>query len=140
MPGEPFTEEEKADIYRFLGYPNYEDALAATIGLGQPGQLVQVLFTLRTNIDRLAPPSRDRVREALCELRSIESQQTDARRRLRATQIGELRTNPMELGMLQGEYMRWRTKLADLFGVSPNPYSQQEAFGFGGGISGKVIG
>lgn len=135
----PFTEEERSDILRFLGYPDYTDT-AATIQLGVPGVAAQVLFTLRASFDKLSSPGRVRVREYLCELRSIEREQSEARRRFRATAIGELRTNPLEVAALEGEFMRWRTKLADAFGVPPNPYSQQEYVGFGGGISGRVVG
>jgi len=136
---EPLTEAEKAEIYRFLGYPNYADGIATTIGLGYPGQVTQTLFTIRTNIDRLAPESVVFVREALCELRSIQRQQSDARGRMRAMRIGELQTNPLESAQLSVEWRRWQRRLADLFGTYPNPYAQEQSGGVGG-INGTVIG
>lgn len=140
MPDSPiFSEEERSDILRFLGYPDYVDN-AATIQLGVPGVAAQVLFTLRASFDKLSAVGRERVREYLCELRTIEREQSEARRRFRATKIGEMHMNPLETASLEGEFMRWRTKLSDAFGVPPNPYSQQEYVGFGGGISGRVIG
>ena len=132
-----FTDEERADILRFLGYPNYTDQITATIQLGFPGVLAQVVFTIVANMDRISSASREVVRAYLCELRSIEAQQSAARSRMRATSIGEIRTNPLESAMLEGEFSRWRAKLADAFGTVPNPYAQQRG---GAGINGRSVG
>lgn len=132
-----FTPEERADILRFLGYPNYTDQITATIQLGYPGQLAQIVFTIVANMDKIASASREVVRGYLCELRAIEAQQSAARGRMRAVSIGEVRTNPLESALLQSELDAWRAKLADAFGTVPNPYAQQR---MGAGINGRCIG
>jgi hypothetical protein len=133
-----FTEEERADILRFLGYPNYRDQLTASIQLGVPGVVTQVLFTIVANMDKIASASREVVRIYLCELRSIEAQQSQARSRMRATSIGEIKTNPMESALLEGEFDRWVAKLADAFGTVPNPYAIARLGG--AGVNGRSIG
>lgn len=132
-----FTDEERADVLRFLEYPNYTDQLTATIQLGVPGQVAQILFVIVANMDRISSASREVVRSYLCELRAIEAQQSAARSRMRATSIGEVRTNPLESAMLETEFRRWQAKLADAFGTVPNPYAQAR---MGAGINGRCVG
>ena len=45
---------------------------------------------------------------------------------LAVLQVGEIQVNPNELKVLfRQEYRRWRSSLANLLGIIPNPYDQR---------------
>lgn len=136
MSTAPFNEEDVSDILRYLGYPDWV-SLAQSIQLGYPAAS-QPLFLVRDSLDRLTPTARERVRIDLCELKSIDSQLSQGRGRLRATQLGNLSLNPRELQQLRVEYLFWQRRLADDLGVVPNPYSQLQFLGMPGGVSARV--
>lgn len=133
-----FTAEEETDILRFLGYPDWQ-SLAQSVQLGYPAAS-QPLFLVRDSFKRMTHPAEQAIRAALCELRDIDCQLRDARKRLRASKVGEVVMNPDELPTLRGEWVYWQRRLADLLGVVPNPFSQLEWAGAGGGINSKVEG
>lgn len=128
-----FTAQEEARVLHFLWYPNWI-SLAQAIQLGYPAA-TQPLFLVRDGFNRLAPGGEQAVRADLCELEDIERQMSTARRRLRATQVGEVKLNAAELGALKSEYIFWQRKLADDFGVPVNPYAAQSYYGMGGAPS-----
>ena len=136
MSQAPFTAEETTEILRFLGYPDWVSA-AQSIQLGFPSTS-QPLFLVRDSLTRISAPARARVRMYLCELQSVEAQISDARTRFPAVQLGELVISPQEINHLNQQYTYWRRRLADDLGVFPNPYSQIDRLGPGGGINAKV--
>ena len=135
-----FTAEEKARTRHFLSYPSWQN-LAQSIQLGFPSAS-QPLFLLESAFDRLFPDGEAAVRIDLCECEDIERQLRSARSRLRASKVGNVTLNPMELTQLKGELLFWTTRLGDDLGVVPDPYSRMmyEAIGRAGTVSAKVIG
>lgn len=132
-----FSEEEKARVLHFLGYPSLSQ-LSASIQLGIPAG-AEPLFLLEDALTRLRPGGEDAVRRDLCECESIEEQLSSARGRMRATQLGEIKLRENEAQMLRTELGYWTMRLSDDIGVFVNPYAQA-AGGFGGGINSKVMG
>jgi len=133
-----FTEREKAGILHHLGYPGFS-AMAASVQLGFPSAS-QPLFLVYSSFDRILPESEQQVRRDLCECEAIENQLSDARKRLRASRIGEITLNGSELEQLRGELAFWQKRLADDLSVMPNPYAQMTYEGLGGGVGGRVVG
>lgn len=133
-----FTENEKARIYHHLGYANWR-ALAQSIQLGYP-MASQPFFLVQDSLNRIDPASEATVRRDLCQCEDIENQMIDARSRLKALSIGEMKLNPGETAALLGHLELWQQRLADDLGVQKNPYSQQEWRGNPGGISARVEG
>jgi hypothetical protein len=133
-----FTDHEKARILHFLGYPSWSN-LAASIQLGFPSGS-QPLFLVEQAFGRLFPGGEEAVRTDLCQCEEIECQMGDARKRMRATVLGDLKLNMEETKMLRKELTYWATRLADDLGVVPNPYSQAEWLGGVDGINSRVVG
>lgn len=133
-----FTEHEQARIKHHLGYPDWL-MLSNSIQLGFPAG-AQPLYLLEQAFQRLTAGGEDSVRRDLCECESIESQQSEARGRMRAVQLGELKVNKDEAAMLRQDLEMWRTRLADDLGVMRNPFSQDATNGVPGGINARVIG
>lgn len=131
-----FTQQEKGRILHHLGYPNWQ-TLAASIQLGIPTGS-QPLFLIYQAFQAITDDGEEAVRRDLCQCEATECQIGDARSRFRATAIGEIKLNPQEIAMLDRELQRWRRTLADDLGVVPNPYSQINYYGAGGGINAKV--
>lgn len=135
---EEFTETEKAEILRFLGYANWQ-ALAQSVQLGYPAA-GQPLFLVLDSFKRIAPASRALIRKDLEELRCIEEQLSGARRRMRATVLEGMTLNPKEAAQLRQELLFWQRRLEDDLGVVHNPYSQMGYAGMPGGLNAKVGG
>lgn len=138
--GTEFTEKEKERIRYFLSYPSWLQ-LAQSIQLGvpaasQPGFLVESAF------ERIRPEARDSAREALGECECIQGQLKDARSRFKVLSVGEVKLNPQESSKLRTELLWWVTRLADVLGVVPDPYSQMLYEGIGniGGLNARVVG
>lgn len=137
MSTEPFTDEETADVMRFLGYPNWQ-AMSQSIQLGYPAA-TQPMFLVMDSLPRLAASSRPAVRETLCQLRSTDAQIGTARGRMKTIRVGDVAMNVSEARQLREEYVYWQKKLADLLGVFVNPHSAL-AGGMPGGINSRVVG
>lgn len=135
---EPFTDEEQAEICRFLGYANWQ-SLAQSIQLGYPAA-GEPLFLVLDSFKRIAPAARPLVRRDLAELRCIEDQLSESRGRLRAQSVEGVRFNPLEMKGLLDHQTYWRQRLEDDLGVIRNPFSQASYGGSPGGINAKVSG
>lgn len=135
MSTAPFTDEETADVMRFLGYPNWQ-AMAQSIQLGYPAAS-QPMWLVLDSLPRLAEASRPAVRETLCQLRSTDAQIGTARSRMKTTHVGEVSMNSNESRMLREEYVFWQKRLADLLGVFVNPHSALNG-GMPGGVNARV--
>lgn len=133
-----FSDSEKTRVLHFLGYPDWQ-SLASSIQLGYPAS-TQPLFLVRDSFQRLSPEGEQAVRRDLCQCEAIEAQLADARSRMRVTKIGEIEVNARESQALRGELTFWTRRLADDLGVFPNPYSQMDYLGMGGGMNAKVQG
>lgn len=131
-----FTDDEKAAILRFLGYPDVQ-SLASSVQLGYPAAS-QPMFLVVDSFRRLTPAARELVRRDLAELGCIEDQMSAARMRFQATELEGLKINPNETLKLRGELQYWTMRLEDDFGVKRNPYSTFGHGGLPGGINAKV--
>jgi len=131
-----FTDEEKTEILRFLGYPDWQ-SLSSSIQLGYPAAS-QPMFLLVDAFHRITPSARAIVRRDVEELRCIEQQMGSARQRMRAVKLEGLEFNKTETAQLRQELQYWTTRLEDDFGVRRNPYSSMAQGGFPGGINSKV--
>lgn len=136
MSTEEFSDEEKTEILRFLGYPDWR-SLASSIQLGYPAAS-QPMFLVVDSFKRLTPTARQAIRGDLKELRCIESQMAEARLRFRAVKLENMELNPKEPAMLREELKYWTMRLEDDFGVKRNPYSTFAMGGLPGGINAKI--
>lgn len=134
----PLTKTERARILHFLEYPNWE-SLSYSIQLGFPASS-QPMYLVEGAFDRITNDALESVRKDLCELESIERQLGEARGRLPAEQLGNLKVNMKELAMLRRELVWWALVLANDLGVGPNPFSAMEILGGGGGRNAAVSG
>ncbi len=98
------------------------------------------MYLLEGAFDRVTNAALESVRTDLCNLESIEAQLSEARGRLSAEQLGNLKVNMKELPMLRRELVWWALVLANDLGVGPNPFSAMEILGGGGGRNAAVIG
>lgn len=134
-----FTDAEKARVKHFLSYPDWV-SLSGSIHLGFPAAS-QPLYLVEDAFKRLTPEGEASVRRDLCECEGCEQQLSNARGRMKATQLGDLKVNPGETGQLRGELEYWTLRLASDLGVVKNPYSQFEYLGGGaGGRNARVVG
>jgi hypothetical protein len=133
-----FSDGEKARIRHFLAYPSWS-AMSGSIQLGYPAAS-QPLYLVEDAFKRMLPGGEETIRRDLCECEAIESQISEARKRFKATALGDLKTNPEEMSMLRQELDRWVRTLASDLGVSSNPFAESNAAGGAGGINARVIG
>lgn len=132
------TTAERDRVLHFLGYPSW-NAVIQSIQLGFPAAS-QPLFLVYQAFTNLTAGGEESVRRDLCALEKVEGQLLGSLDRMKASQLGELHTNPMEGSMLRRELTFWTRRLSDDLGVVANPYSQAEFNGYGGGMNAKVSG
>jgi len=135
MSTAPFTNEEKSEVYRYLGYADFV-AQGQTIQLGFPAQS-HALWLVRNSFDKISETARALVRRDLCELRDIEAQLRDARSRMKANRLDGLEINRKEVQNLRREYKNWRRMLANDLGVFPNPV--ELPLDGGGGVNARRV-
>jgi hypothetical protein len=133
----PFTEDERDAILRFLGFPNWAQ-LAQSVQLGFPAAS-QPLFLVFDSFDRIRPPSRARVRQDLCRALEVEEQIAQSNSRVKTSKVGEVTIRVDEFEALTKRLAYWTKRIADTLGVVPNPYSQMEYTGLPGGINATVV-
>ncbi len=126
-----FSDDEKARIRHFLSYPSWSST-AQSIQLGYPAAS-QPAFLLEDAFHRLTPGGVSTVKRDLCECEAIEKQMSEARGRLKATEVGGVKMNAAEREQLRRELVFWASRLASDLGVVTNPYSQFEHTGAGAG-------
>ena len=135
----PLNQTERSRIKHFLEYPDWT-SLAYSVQLGFPASS-QPMYLLEGAFDRVTNAALESVRKDLCQLESIEHQLGEARSRLSAEQLGNLKVNMNELPMLRRELVWWGLVLANDLGVGPNPFSAMEILGgSSGGRNARVTG
>lgn len=135
----PLNQTERSRIKHFLEYPDWT-SLAYSVQLGFPASS-QPMYLLEGAFDRVTNAALESVRKDLCQLESIEHQLGEARSRLSAEQLGNLKVNMNELPMLRRELVWWALVLANDLGVGPNPFSAMEILGgSSGGRNARVTG
>lgn len=131
------TEADKESIRYHLGYHNTEPS--AAINLGFPASNQQ-LFLVERAMERVhTAVAVQRIQRILTELECIEGQISEARKRFKAQQLGELKLRGSnneinEAEMLRQEYVDWASQLASQLGVPLNAYAPR----FRGMLSGPA--
>ena len=134
-----FTPPEQSRIKHFFSYPDWT-MLAASIQLGFPAGS-QPLFLVEQAFQRLTEGGEVSVRKDLCECESIEAQMSEARKRFKASKLGNLTINHEEIPMLRREMNYWVLRMASDLGVVTNPYAMFEYDNVvgGGGANARVM-
>lgn len=129
-----FTEEEKDRIRYHLGY------MATSFGGSQAGAAIQygipipieTMFLVEDAIQVLLTNvyAADRIRRILRVLDNLEEQLVDATCTFAAAKLGEITLRGAKAGethtdMLEREYVRWATRLADVLGVPLFPGAER---------------
>lgn len=119
------TAQEKERCRYHLGYLNVQMAGSIQFGLPRPAQ---TLFILEEAMTQIIAEAMDRVRRLLKVLDDIECRMLSAQGRLAASALGELkieRAGMQEPDLLEKEYHRWASRLADTLGVPLYGYSNR---------------
>ena len=133
-----FTDEQRDRILHFLGYPNWS-TLAQSFQLGYP-MASQPLFLVYDAFMRIGPGGVASALRDLCQCEGCEAQIGDARSRMKAEAVGNIRLRANEADALRRELQFWTKRLADDLGVVVNPYSQMSWQGMSPGVSSRVSG
>lgn len=127
-----FTDREKSRMRHFLSYPDWLDR-AVSLSLGFPSASLPA-YLVNAAFDNLQPGGEESCRKDLCELEQIEAQRSEERKNASAVKIGNLLVDPKQaFDILDRERVYWTRRLADDLGAVPDPYSNAEYRGLGGG-------
>lgn len=90
--------------------------------LGWPGKTLITTSThynsiVASRLDNLNSYIENQVKGLLARLAAIQAQLDEARCRLSASEVGDIKLNAEELAMLRKEYMRWLKELSDLLDI-----------------------
>jgi hypothetical protein len=116
---------EKERVRYHLGYLNVSTAASLQFGLPRP---IQTLFIIELAMEQLPEVALPRVRRLLKILDNTECRLENAQSRLAAASLGELkieRQGMQEPDLLEHEYWRWASRLADQLGVPLYAYSNR---------------
>lgn len=129
------TNEEKSKVRRHLGYP--ETTATSAYAFGIPITL-QGMFLVDNAMNVLNEEGASRVRSLLAILDGMEQKIIKAVCTLTVESVGDIKMRGAQAGMtgtdlLEREYRRWASRLADCLGVPFYPYSNR--FGGGGNVA-----
>jgi hypothetical protein len=128
MPNAVLSEEEKARIRHHLGYILTDPV--SSIQLGVP-RASQPQFLVEGQMNRIPDTAVGMIRRYVDILDKLEGTLLDAVSRFKASKLGEITLRDNETAMIEGEYFRWATRLADDLGVPLNIYSERFRSGTG---------
>lgn len=136
------SEADRVRVRHHLGYLN--TLPSASIQLGFPAA-TETGFLVERAMSFVIDEAVPRIQRALNELDCIEDQQSKARSRFSAQQLGELKIRngndeKTEVELLQESYWLWQSKLANYLGVPVNPFAQAGAPGVAPGNIRRVLG
>ncbi len=115
------TDAEKSRVRYHLGYLASGFAPSLQFGLPRP---VQTVFMLEQALSGLVEAGGlDRVRRILSFLDRIEEKMVCALDQLGVEQLGEIKLRKEHPDLLEKEYDRWSSRLADILGVPKYPFS-----------------
>jgi len=115
------TDAEKARVRYHLGYLASGFAASLQYGLPRPVQTVFMLEEAMTGL--VESNALDRVRKIVCILDKIEDKMVCAVDQLGVEKLGEISLRGNHADLLEKEYDRWSSRLADIFGVPKYPFS-----------------
>lgn len=119
------TPDEKVRIRHHLGFLNVDEA--STFVIGVPAG-VETQFTIESAFSRLLPEAIPKVRELLEELDCTEKQMSRSQANAVVKSVdGITMGGADEQELLRKNYDRWRSSLANVFGVVPNPFDRRYA-------------
>ena len=124
------TEEEKVRARGHLGYLNV--AASSTFALGVPAG-VQTQFTLEGAFNRILPQAEPRFRRLLEILDSYECQILENAPNVAVKQIDTIQIDPKAFRQTVEQYRYWGAELANLMGITPNPFDMRFKGWLGGG-------
>jgi len=114
---------EKSRVRYHLGYLASGFAASLQYGLPRPQQTV---FMLETAMNQLVEDGAlDRVRSMLAILDAIEKKMVCAIDQLVVKQLGNITMRDDHQDLLEKEYQRWASRLADIFGVPKYAFSDR---------------
>lgn len=125
------TNEEKSRIRYHLGYLASGFAASLQYGLPRPQQTVFMLEDAMTGL--VEEHACNRVRHILSTLDEIENKLRCATDALIASELGDLKLRDNHPDLLEKEYDRWSSRLADIFGIPKYAFSQRTRRGKGPG-------
>lgn len=131
------SESDRERVRYHLGYFSTEPVAAIVSGRLSA---TQPMFIVEAAMDRVIAAAIPRVRHILAELDCVEEQMSNARSRLAVQRIEDVTfrsTNDgrTECDLLENEYARWASRLADQLGVPINPNSMRYREGRYGSIA-----
>ncbi len=124
------TTEERERVRYHLGYLQVQPAASISFGIPRP---IQTLFLVETALTNLLEVAEPRVRRIIQVMDDIECKLIDSVDVLEASQMGDLHTRENAPGLIDKEYYRWASRLADVLGVPLYPYSARFKQFVGGG-------
>lgn len=124
------TTEERERVRYHLGYLQVEPAASISFGIPRP---IQTLFLVETALTNLLDVALPRVRKIIQIMDDIECKLVDSVDVLEASQMGDLHTRENAPSLIDREYYRWASRLADMLGVPLYPYSARFKQFVGGG-------
>jgi hypothetical protein len=126
------TAEEKVRARAHLGYLNV--AAASTFVLGAPAAL-ETTFLVEGAWEKVLLEAVPLFRHYLAALDEIEEEMLAGLPALQAKRVGQIEIADDHMKQLMGQYDLWRGKLANLLGVTANPFDKTH----GAGINVPVI-
>jgi hypothetical protein len=124
------TTAERERVRYHLGYLQVEPAASISFGIPRP---IQTLFLVETALTNLLEVAEPRLRKIIQVMDDIECKLIDSVDVLEASQMGDLHTRENAPGLIDKEYYRWASRLADMLGVPLYPYSARFKQFIGGG-------
>lgn len=129
------ADKERARYH--LGY--MEVTVASSFHFSVP-QATQVQFMFENAIQRVRADAEARVVRILDNLDKIECTLFQSSSELFAKRVDALEPNLNQPEDVEREYVRWASRLADLLGVTPYPFSERFRSLASGGVSGSRAG
>ena len=101
------TDQQKFDIVYFLGWPGKTLIIAST----------HYNSIVASRLINLNPQIEAQVKGLLARIAAIQKQLDEARCRLAASQVNDIKMNSMEMEQLRKEYLKWIRELSDLLDI-----------------------
>lgn len=119
------TADEKVRIRHHLGFLNVDEA--STFVIGVPAG-VETQFMIEAAFSRLLPEAIPQVRKLLQRCECTEEQRFSSQPNAVVKSVDGIQMGAAdEQEMLSKNYDHWRSALANMFGVVPNPFDRRYA-------------
>jgi hypothetical protein len=131
------SEQEKVSVRHHLGYLNVQEV--ATFALGTPAG-VETQFIIEGAMNRMLPSALPLLRKHLQNLECIEEAMIKGIENTGLLELGEIKFNQTgkdkHQSQLRQQYNYWANSLANVLGVSRNPYDKRTS---SSGINVRVV-